>query len=215
MWWENRLKEYIDNNILGTSKKEKLEAAKKQIEEWLVEEKAREESEKEQKKLEEKIREIYTTFYADWLSNPYKDKVETPTRNGKTIFNYEYENGHTIDFEGDKLIFTDDKRIIQYTIGHFWSRLFTEFINGSIINKGRNRNNGSSYSFSFSSQNSDKDKNCNHPKWEIYQTLIVTIRSRTEQLSKMSKTSSDRPSLENELNATKRRMEAIKDKYGF
>jgi hypothetical protein len=60
-----------------------------------------------------------------------------------------------------------------------------------------------------------QDKNSNHPKWSIYQTLVQTVMSRKEQLSKMSKNDKNYQTLTNELKTAENKMLLFKQKYGF
>ena len=57
--------------------------------------------------------------------------------------------------------------------------------------------------------------NKNHPKWQIYQTIVTTVSSRREHLSKLSQNHPDRPSLINELEAAINKMNQMRKKYGF
>jgi len=69
--------------------------------------------------------------------------------------------------------------------------------------------------YNSGSKGSQTNKNQSHPKWEVYQTIIITVNSRREQLSKLSYNHPDRPSLTNELNAAIKRMEEMQKKYNF
>lgn len=98
-----------------------------------------------------------------------------------------------------------------------------EFLN-EFFKEYRNRTYGSSSNKSSNSSNSGSDKtgnssssakNSNHPKWTVYQTIVITVTSRREQLSKLSWNHPDRQCLENELNAAITRMEEMQRKYGF
>lgn len=54
-----------------------------------------------------------------------------------------------------------------------------------------------------------------HPKWAIYQTLIITVASRADQLNNLPNNSDDRSNLENEWNAAIGRVKEMRDKYHF
>ena len=56
---------------------------------------------------------------------------------------------------------------------------------------------------------------CKHPRWDLYQTLIITVVSRAEQLNNLPNNSDDRFNLENEFNATIGRVKEMKEKYHF
>jgi hypothetical protein len=59
------------------------------------------------------------------------------------------------------------------------------------------------------------NKNSNHPKWNVYQSLLNTVISRREHLNKLPKSDKNRAVLENELKAAEGRMISMKNKYNF
>jgi hypothetical protein len=60
-----------------------------------------------------------------------------------------------------------------------------------------------------------RNKNSNHPKWNVYQSLVNTVLSRREHLDKLPKGDKNREVLENELKAAESRMILMKNKYNF
>jgi hypothetical protein len=66
----------------------------------------------------------------------------------------------------------------------------------------------------YSSPHKSKKPN-EHPKEYLYQTIKETIKQREDQLRKLPKNSKEREALENELNAAKRRLKEMQDKYKF
>jgi hypothetical protein len=113
-----------------------------------------------------------------------------------SFFNESKKNRY---FEDDDFDFGDD-----YT---------REFFEKYFKNDFGSRGNGSTdNSYKGSSTNQTNQK---HPKWQIYQTLVITITNRKDHLSKLPKNHIDRTCLENELAAAVKRMEEMKKKYGF
>ena len=232
-FYKLKLKSYI-TGLPGDTYEQQLRYAEKYLNELMDEHEEEMKQEEEQKKLQTEIQEIYDKLITDFKENPYSDKYETISHSGiETKFHYYFENG-------DKLIISDSGVLefnnkicaIKYDLGLTWKYKFISLAN--VIGKsGRNRidkewkynNRYSEYEFDYeqwkktygsykNSENKTSNKS-SHPKWHIYQTLIITISSRKEQLSKMSKTDADRNSLENELNVVIKKMENIKTKYGF
>lgn len=110
------------------------------------------------------------------------------------------------DFRGSKD--NDD----FYFDDEFFYEFFKKFSGSSNYSSGSSNN-----SSRTSSNNSDNSsaKNSNHPKWTVYKTIVITVTSRREQLSKLSRNHPDRQCLENELKAAITRMEEMQRKYGF
>jgi hypothetical protein len=71
----------------------------------------------------------------------------------------------------------------------------------------------SDFSNIYGNNSSTFDKN--HPKREVYDTLLATIKSRKEHLSNLAMNHPDRISLQNELNVAISKMEDMKKKYNF
>lgn len=95
-----------------------------------------------------------------------------------------------------------------------------DFFNDDFWNQFRSKF-GSSYgskSDSFNSgfnPNSNTNSNKSHPKWKVYESLTITIKSRREQLAKMTKNDPDRAALQNELDSAIGIVEEMKKKYNF
>jgi hypothetical protein len=100
-----------------------------------------------------------------------------------------------------------------YFDDEFLYEFFKKFGDSSNYSSGSS-NNSSRTSSSNNSDNSSA-KNSKHPKWTVYQTIVITVTSRREQLSKLSRNHPDRQCLENELKAAITRMEEMQKKYGF
>ena len=64
-------------------------------------------------------------------------------------------------------------------------------------------------------KNEQPKKNTQHPKWSLYVTICNTIKSRKNQLDKISESHSDWESLKNEHNLAVRTARKLKTKYNF
>ena len=85
----------------------------------------------------------------------------------------------------------------------FWDQFYSKFGSKS-----------GSFSSAFNS-NSSTNSNKSHPKWKVYESLTITIKSRREQLAKMTKNDPDRTTLQNELDSAIGIVEEMKKKYNF
>lgn len=161
--------------------------------------------EQKQKELNDELDSLYSLMYRDFYSNPYIDKIQTPTINGITVFHYTFEDGRIVKIEGNKIIWGSS----IYTVGLLYRNRFTQLGNDMISQaRSRPRNSGSY-------QKSTQKKSTGHPKEPLYNTLKATIKQREDQLKKMSKNDPDRASLENELKTAQTKLKAMKDKYQF
>lgn len=181
------------------------------------EQKERYEKEQRQKRITKELDDLFSAIVKDFSNNPYSDKYSTPRRNGKVCFDYKFENGDTFDMCDDQINY---KRS-TYTVGLIYRNKFVNLCN-EIVGKGRPRPGGSkswsgsssSGSSSSGSRYSSKTKS-DDPNRDRYNKLMDNIRLREEQLKKMSKTDSERPALENELDNYKRAAKRMKDRYQF
>lgn len=173
-------------------------------------EKKREEEAK-QERLKRELDELWNSMMRDFYSNPYSDKIETKTEKGSVRVFYTFENGKKLEMWENELTFGN----IIYTLGLIYRNKFVTLINKMIGDmKSRPGYRKSSYS-SSTNTNRNSNKYSNHPKGSLYQTLKDTIEQREAQLKKMGKNDPERPSLQNELDAAKRKLQDMKDKYKF
>jgi hypothetical protein len=242
-WYKKRkIMAFLDEEFSGT-KAEKLIKLRDLMDELIAENKAECDNEREQKRLNKELEDLLSKLDADWKKAPYYDKIRTETKNGITNFYYRFEDGESvvIDDEG-KITYDTDTHIKRYKVNIFLKVRFINFANQT--QQGPRRNRASSYygygsagsgrtsgssgssGSSYSSSKEQRYKNPfttkgkyslykSHPKWDLYQTLIITVVSRTEQLNNLPNNSDERTALENELNATIGRVKEMILKYRF
>lgn len=216
----------------GPSEKEKEIIRKKQEEENRVRqerenqyrrERERYESEKrireedqrkrnDQQRLDKELNDLFNLLMNDFKYNPYDDKYDTVSNNGKITFKYRFENGQTFEMFDNSIVYIDNKYKHGYKVGLTWRNKFVGLCN-NIINSGKSRpsqnynnQNKSTYKESPKSGNPQKDK---------YNLINDKIKLREEQLKGMSKTDTNRQGLENELRAYKRVRDKMKAEYKF
>jgi hypothetical protein len=178
---------------------------------------------------------ILKDLISDWTNNRFKDKVDIISSDTHSYDDmqlmYRFENGDSIKFDStgyDNVItmYKNDYTGTTYTVGYSHWSLFVSMLTVIVSNinnnrattrgwRQRNDNSGQQRRTRPKTNTTTHNPNEDHPKWERYWSLIITIRQRTTNLNKMDKDNSDRPNLINELNATKRRAKAMKEKYNF
>lgn len=166
--------------------------------------KKKREEESKQERLKNELDELWDSMMKDFYSNPYSDKIETKTEKGSVRVFYTFENGKKLEMWENELTFGN----IVYTLGLIYRNKFVTLIN-KMIGDMKNR---PGYKSSYSSSS---NKYSNHPKGSLYQSLKDTIKQREDQLKKMDKNDPERPSLQNELDVAKRKLQDMKDKYKF
>jgi chromosome segregation ATPase len=174
------------------------------------------EAEEEQSRIKSELDNLFQDMIRDFSNNPYSDKYHTKTVDGLTTFHYTFENGNTISIGDDNTIRYEN---VTYTVSTTYRSKFIKLAN-EIIDKGRSRPSGyggkkSGGRYYGGSSKAKSNKYASHPKGNVYETIKDTIKSREDQLKKMSKTDPERVSLQNELDAAKRRLKEMQDKYKF
>jgi len=168
----------------------------------------------------DELNTMLRVLLADWTANRFKDKVEVISGVESTLhLIYTFEGGNGIEFK----TIGDDNLIIHgettYSVNTYHWGLFLNAIKVMAVElkSGIAKTRGWRQRKSKPKQNNTTTNHDNkdHPKWERYWSLITTIRQRTTNLKKMAKGNSERSGLVNELNSTKRRAKAMKEKYNF
>ena len=215
------LRNFVDFEIstgddIDDKKKERLEKERLEKEQ---------ERKREQKRLSNEIISIHNKVVSDWNSAKYNDKISTYRVSGKVVVEYKFENGSKLKFGTNKLSYDKYTYTLATKNQNMFIDLFNIIINYS--NKYNNRRNpGSGYSSSNRGYDSNSSKSnskssssssnySNHPKGNLYKTLLDTIKSREDQLRKMSRYDTDRSSLENELKIAKEKAASMRSKYKF
>jgi len=239
-WYKKRkIMAFLDEEFSGT-KAEKLIKMRDLMDQLISDNKEEVEKEREQQKLAKELEDLLTKLTTDWNKYPYSDKIRTEGRSGFTTFFYNFEDGEKFSINDSAEVVYDNKRhTTRYSVGLLFKVKFVNFANqiqkeaksrsgyysGKSGSAGSTGTHGSYSSSSFKGKE-PKYKNpfttkgssstyCRHPRWAIYQTLIITVASRAEQLNNLPNNSDDRAMLENEWNAAIGRVKEMRDKYHF
>lgn len=202
-------------------------------------------SESTRSDIEAMLIKIHNNMVRDFNSNQKRHSNWTTIVGGKSHFHYSFQNGDLLDLDEDgKLYLTRVGRgTTTYILDVISANIKSKFTNttNAIKNKKQEKKQETKYSwkdfgkafedlddddeydfwneyrnkysnfFNDNSYTSDK----NHPKREVYDTLLATIKSRKEHLSNLAMNHPDRISLQNELNVAISKMEDMKKKYNF
>jgi len=170
------------------------------------------------------IEDLPSHVVKDWNANTSSWKITSQGNTSGILAIYKFDNGITISLHKvgyrKEILYTDKRYKSTHEVRNYhWNRIV------EILNKVIDANNGTSREYrdnkyrsggkTTKSKPKTTNPNHSHPKWYRYWTLVTTIRERTANLDKMSKTDPNRSSAINELNSAKRRGKAMKDKYKF
>lgn len=208
MWFKYKLEELFDY-VTGDSKKRKAERLIEALNQIIAEEEQKRKEKEEQDKISKELVDIFAKWRIDWSENPYSDKITTPTIDGKTTYCYKFEDGDCITLYNDgRLKFESKTEIINYRLGLIWRGHFIDYANKTVL-----ENNLHGKKRPANKPFGNQSEHASHPKWAIYQSLVITVASRKEQLANCKNT--EKQMMENELKAAIGRMEAMKQKYNF
>ena len=188
--------------------------------------KKEEDERKRQDAINKEINDIIDNMIRDHSRNPWTDKFKFSTNSysGKTIVEYEFENGEKFKLDDDKLNYGR----FTYTLSTAVKIRFVSTVN-ILIGKSKRRpgkswdsTSGSQSGYERKSQGDQKARSTSgpkrstgHPKEALYNTLKETIKQRQDQLKKLSANDPNRKALENELFAAESRLKEMKSKYQF
>lgn len=205
------------------------------------EEKQRREEEKKKKNIKEEeerlykeLGNLYDRMVSDWSKSPYKNKVSSKAI-GRDLYEakYVFETGESIRFLDNgvnkmEIYFIDSSKNSASLLlsGKGFRQKFIDLIN-SMARSGKSRPSDSRNDYRNDNRNnnqSNRNYNSNvdseptktgDVKKDKYNLLNYQIKKREDDIRKLNKNDSNRPSLENELNSYKRVRDKMKKEYKF
>lgn len=196
----NKLKEYLRGN---SDIFDEFDA-------WIIKKETTERQEKERyERIKRELDTLYDRLLQDFLKNPYRDKFDIRTKNGKNDIFYHFENGAVFEIYEREIVYEDYASKTNYSVGLLYQAKFINLIS-KLMDHRKSRPGGPKVWGGKKHKPSTGD-----PNRDKYNTLKEKIKLRQEHLDKMKKTDKDYEALKNELDNYKRAAEKFRQQYKF